>query len=106
VPRGLDGERRLRTAFNEDGWVAIRAAKGAVDLVLARPGELRFVQVKRTIRPYDHFGPEDRQILKGLAQKAGATAWLIWWPPRKGWRWVPVSEWPGEKQTPGSRSRV
>jgi Holliday junction resolvase len=95
----LDHERRLRTILSEDGWVTIRASKGACDLVALKPGDVRLIQVKHTLRPYDHFGPQDRQVLKAMADSAGATAWLIWWAPgrNKGWKWIPVSEWPKSK---------
>ena len=60
------------------------------------------MQVKRTQKPYAHFLPAERTILRELAEKAGATAWLIWWPPRRGWRWIPVSEWPKERRQPNN----
>jgi Holliday junction resolvase len=90
----LDRERRLRESFNRDGWVAVRVAKGPIDLVLVQPGEVRFVQIKSTVHPFEHFGPADRTILADLAEQAGATAWLIHWPPRRGWRWIPATDWP------------
>jgi Holliday junction resolvase len=97
--------------LQEDGWVAIRAAKGPVDVVASKPikirdaagdvktvAELRYVQVKSTAKsPYERFGPEERQILRELAENAGATAWLVWWPPRRGWRWIPQSDWPAKR---------
>jgi Holliday junction resolvase len=101
VPGRLDRERRLKQALGESGWVAVRAAKGPVDLVLVRRPktqggcEVRFVQVKSTAGgPYERFGPKDRQILIALAQECGAEPWLIHWPPRKGWRWIESSQWP------------
>jgi Holliday junction resolvase len=93
----LDRERRLRHVFEDAGWVAVRAAKGPIDLVLVKPGEVRFVQIKSSQRPFEHFGPADRLILSDLATRAGATAWLIHWPIRHGWRWIPSHQWPGAK---------
>jgi hypothetical protein len=89
----------------------VRVAKGPIDLVtmrLAPPGyrlvddtttlgfsEVRLVQVKSTERgPFHSFGPAERDELLDLAQQAGATAWLIWWPPFIPFRWIPSSEWP------------
>jgi len=97
----LDRERRLRKTLSENGWVAIRAAKGPVDLVLIRKAavvEVRLVQVKSTAGgPYEKFGPRERAELLDLARQCGATAWLIYWPPRKGWRWIDSSQWPRTK---------
>jgi Holliday junction resolvase len=98
----LDRERRLRTILRSDGWVTVRASMGIVDLVLMRAiyepaavSEVRLVQVKSTAGgPYERFGPADRQALLALAHEAGATAWLIWWPPRQPWRWIASSDWP------------
>jgi Holliday junction resolvase len=104
----LDRERRLRKVLSEAGWMAIRASKGPVDLVLVRNAtkeipapntlnysEVRLVQVKSTAGgPYEKFGPRERAELLALAQECGATAWLIHWPPRKGWRWIPSTSWP------------
>jgi hypothetical protein len=100
---GLDRERRLRRVLSDAGWTAIRASKGPVDLVCCQAvltddgplSEVRFVQVKGSARgPYHAFGPQDRAILRELARGCGATAWLIWWPPRRGWQWIGQSEWP------------
>jgi Holliday junction resolvase len=103
--RGLDRERKLRAILAEEGWVVIRASMGIVDLValktvtpfsLRQLAEVRFVQVKSTAGgPYERFGPSEREQLLHLAQQAGASAWLIWWPPgRQGWRWIGSHEWP------------
>jgi hypothetical protein len=111
----IDRERRLRHQLAPE-WVATRASMGPVDLVLLRaagflpgPGlvsETRLVQVKSTAGgPYERFGPVDRQELLNLAEQAGASAWLIWWPPRRHWRWIPSSEWPGQRLRPPATSR-
>ena len=110
--RGLDRERRVRDLLSEWGWVAIRAAKGPVDVVAnvadaeARhplaPGHpvfivrgCLFVQVKTTASAaYDSFLPSERAILSTMAAKAGAEAWLCWWPPNRPPVWIPESSWP------------
>jgi Holliday junction resolvase len=103
--RGVDRERRLRKLLRAQ-WVVVRPAMGAIDLVLMRrtdvmrlgaaaSSEVRLVQVKSTSGgPYERFGPADRQILLDLAKEAGATAWLVWWPPNRELRWIPSHEWP------------
>jgi len=107
VSRGIDRERKIRKALKDAGWVAIRASMGEIDVVACKPvsvrhditlSEVRFIQVKSTAQsPYERFGPSDRKELSDLARAAGATAWLIWWPPRKGWRWIEEGQWPRAK---------
>ena len=84
--------------LREDGWWAIRspASKGTVDVVAIYHGKLiNFYEVKSTkAGPYSHFGPKDRADLKAEADRAGATAWLCWWPPRKDPEFIPSDEWP------------
>jgi Holliday junction resolvase len=103
VSRGLDRERRLRQVLADDGWVVVRSSKGVVDLVLLKAGALpRLVQVKSTAGgPYERFGPADRAEFVALAEAAGAAAFLIWWPPRRGWKWIPATDFPGNDR-PGS----
>jgi hypothetical protein len=111
--RGLTRERRLRRAL-EPEWTTFRCAKGPVDLILIHPhhdvlgptgkdlgesptggSDVRLVQVKSTAGgPYERFGPADREELLMLAQACRATAWLIWWPPKRGWKWIPSDQWP------------
>jgi len=93
----LQHERKLRMLLAEEGWLVIRAAKGIVDLVALQDGmQPRLIQVKHTRRAYDHFLPADRHALLAAAEIAGASAWLIWWPPVRGvgWKWIPSDQWP------------
>jgi Holliday junction resolvase len=105
----LDRERSVRRALERAGWTAVRATKGPVDVVACRPvtieahngrpelvlSEVRFIQVKSTRQsPYERFGPADRKILLELANQAGASAYLMWWPPNRGWQWIAANEWP------------
>jgi hypothetical protein len=57
--------------------------------------QVRLVEVKSTAKgPYEHFGPADRERLRNAAEKAGASAFLAWWPSRRLLRWIPAEEWP------------
>jgi Holliday junction resolvase len=101
--RGLNRERRLRQILAEDGWVVVRGSKGVVDLVLLKAGDLpRLVQVKSTAQgPYERFGPDERAELVALAEAAGGAAFLIWWPPKRGWKWIASTEFPGNDRKDG-----
>lgn len=96
--RGLDRERQIRRLLEADGWVVLRSAGslGPVDLVALRATfRPRLVEVKSTAGgPYERFGPDDRAAMQWLAARAGADAWLAWWPPRGELRWIPDMRWP------------
>jgi Holliday junction resolvase len=110
VSRGHDRERAVKRLLEEDGWFVTRAAGslGDADLVACRPArswalrgsghpfaEVRIVEVKSTARgPFAGFPPGDRIAISLAAVKAGATAWLAWWPPRGELRWIAEPEWP------------
>lgn len=96
--RGTTRERQVRKRLEAEGWVCVRAAGslGPVDLVIMRCGWTpRLVQIKSDARgPYQNFRPNDRRELAALALRAGATAWLIHWPPRGEMVWRAAHEWP------------
>ena len=96
--RGHQRERDVRRQLEEDGWVVFRAAGslGIADLVALRDGERpRLVEVKSTAQgPYERFGPMAREDLIYIANKAGADAWLCWWPPRRDAHWIAADRWP------------
>lgn len=96
--RGLDRERRLRELLERDGWWTMRAAGslGVVDVLAMRAGSTPlFIEVKSTSGgPFERFGPSQRAALSTAAALAGATAWLVWWPPRRSPLWVPERDWP------------
>lgn len=100
--RGTDRERKLREQLEADGWVVARAAgsRGCADLMASKldidgTAAVRLIQVKSDAgNPYAHFGPAERRVLAELAEQAGASAWLVWWPPRRGPQWIPASAWP------------
>lgn len=100
--RGHQRERDLVRKLKADGWFALRApaSLGVADVVALKDGERpRLIEVKSTAGgPYEHFGPADRADLSAAARVAGAAAFLAWWPPRGGLRWVPEEDWPAPRR--------
>jgi Holliday junction resolvase len=98
MSRGIVRERQLKALLQAEDWWVIRAAGslGDADLVALRDGDRpQLIEVKSDIAgPYAHFGPAARAELKLAAGIAGATPWLVWWPPRAQPRWIAESEWP------------
>ena len=114
--KGADRERHLKKMLEADGWVVVRCAgsKSAVDLwamrrtpvaesrpmssILTLAGtlsEAMAIQVKgNTGSPWMNFRREERAELGLIAAKAGASAWLVHWPPHGECRWYAESEWP------------
>jgi Holliday junction resolvase len=71
--------------------------QGPVDVIAIPPGgRVRLVQVKSTkAGPYERFGPRSRASLKEEARRAGADAWLAYWPPkRREPLWICATTWP------------
>ncbi len=98
--RGSKRERQVRDWLTERDWVVIHTRPGTnfCDVVALKLGErTRFVEVKSTLKPWDHFRPEDRADLLAVAKLAGAEAWLAWWPPWGQLQWLHSSEWPDWK---------
>ena len=82
-----------------DGWVAFRApaSLGVADVIALRAGDRpRLIEVKATSTrsPWNDFGPAQRNALYDAAQKAGADAYLLWWPTRRPPQWIPWTDWP------------
>jgi Holliday junction resolvase len=96
--RGHDRERAVRRLLEKQGWWVTRAAGslGDADLVALMAGfPPRLVEVKSTHRgPFHGFGPADRAAIRTAARRAGAEAWLVWWPPRKKPEWLHEDDWP------------
>jgi Holliday junction resolvase len=102
--RGANRERQLAKQLEDEGWSVTRSAgsRSPHDLVAIRPAKLfggtvtgvcetYFIQVKSDDRgPYAHFGPAGRRELIGAATKAGAKAWLVWWPARREQKWIRI----------------
>jgi Holliday junction resolvase len=98
VTRGIQRERQLRRELESDDWVVIRAAGslGCADLVALKDRRTpMLIEVKSTARGrYEHFPPAKRADLRRVAERAGADAWLVWWPARGKPTWVPAQNWP------------
>lgn len=105
---GTDRERKVRALLESEGWVVFRNAgsKGVCDLIALRGcvGKFtgkpvyccaRLIEVKATSRgPYQTFSRRERRAILDAAQRAGAEAWLYWWPIGGELRRIPASEWP------------
>jgi Holliday junction resolvase len=97
ISRGHQRERDLVRLLRSEGWIALRApaSLGVFDVMAARDGEVRLIEVKSTARSaFAGFPPADRAELLEAARVAGASPWLYWHPPRKEPRWVGPDEWP------------
>ena len=94
--RGAARERQLKERLESQGWIVQRSAgsKGCADLVAMRDGQIQFIEVKTTVTPFSHFGPEKREAMRKAARVAGATPILVHWPPNRVCRWVLESAWP------------
>jgi Holliday junction resolvase len=104
MSRGHDRERAVRRLLDQDGWWTTRAAGslGDADVVAMKAGfPPRLVEVKSTAGgPFERFGPQDRATLAAAARRAGAEAWLVWWPPNRRPNiptWLHETDWPPAK---------
>jgi hypothetical protein len=123
--RGRNREAKIVDHLEALGWVAVRAASGPIDVLaipfryaqhpvygdLVDPASLigrvhagqfgwspLLIQVKSTSRPYERFGPHEREFLANAATEAGACAWLVHWPARaKTPLWIESRSWPPTK---------
>lgn len=95
---GTRVEHKVLARLRECGWFAFRtpASLGVCDVVALRRGyPPMFVECKSTTRSaFDGFPPADRRELLEAAHRAGANAFLAWWPPRKPLKIIPSGEWP------------
>lgn len=102
VSRGHGRERQVVKQLQSEGWLAFRApaSLGVADVIALKAGERpRLVEVKSDkVNAYAHFGPAKRQALSQAAKRAGADAYLAWWPgDRQGCRWVREIAWPARR---------
>lgn len=110
--RGAAREHKVKRMLEEDGWVIARSAgsKSCVDIWAMRRREVGAkweptvvtevlaIQVKGNAgSPWMNFRTVERAELGLLAAKAGATPWLVHWPPHGSCRWYGESEWPEAK---------
>lgn len=102
MSRGHDRERAIRRHLERDGWWTTRAAGslGDADVVALKAGATpMLIEAKSTAGgPYERFGPAGRAALLAAADRAGAEAWLAWWPPRGELQWIPSSVWPEQRR--------
>lgn len=103
--RGTNRELLVVRQYRRDGWVAFRApaSLGVADVIALKDGERpQLVEVKSDRKnPYAHFGPDKRLALSHAARRAGAEAWLAWWPgDRGGCRWIAERDWPPFRLSP------
>lgn len=98
MSRGHQRERDRVNWYRSEGWFAMRApaSLGEVDVIAINPDEVRFEELKsnKDGGPYKNFGPKDRAELSEMAKRAGADAYLVYWPPRSKPIVIPESEWP------------
>lgn len=95
---GRARERQVADKLRGDDWIVVKGTTyGTCDLVALRDGSRpRLIEVKSTIGgPYHSFSPADRANLAAEAVRAGADAYLAWWPPHGKLRLIHSSEWPG-----------
>lgn len=96
--RGRDLEHRVRTHLRNEGYEALRTAgsKSKVDLVAIKPGQILFVQCKRS----GALPPAEWNALWDLAQMVGAVPVLAEQLARgrKYWRLTGRKDQPGRRQ--------
>lgn len=96
--RGISRERDVVKLLAKDGWFAMRspASLGAADVIALKAGERpRFIEVKANHGPpYMNFRRPAREILRLLAEQAGADAYLCHWPAHLPPKWIPADHWP------------
>lgn len=94
--KGNAADLRVARYLEERGWLVgwRRHAKGGGDLVAYKPGfKVRLIEVKATLRPWDHFRPAERRELTKAAAKFDADA-LLALSPGKTVSLVPERDWP------------
>ena len=108
--RGLSRERDAKRLLQGQGWWVSRAAGslGDADLVALRAieigeehvgltlSEARLIEVKanKDGGPYMNFRTIARNEFEGAAALAGASAELLYWPPRKDPTFIGSILWP------------
>ncbi|BCM70919.1 restriction endonuclease [Streptomyces tricolor] len=96
--RGRDLEHRVRTHLREEGYEVLRTAgsKSKVDLVAIKPGQILFVQCKRS----GALPPAEWNALWDLAQMVGAVPVLAeqLTRGRRYWRLTARKDRPGARQ--------
>lgn len=94
---GHQRERELVNRLRAEDWFALRApaSLGVADVVALKDGVAHMYECKATAAgPYAGFLPADRKRLSEAARKAGALAFLCWWPKRAKPQFIAESDWP------------
>lgn len=101
--KGHARERQVRKLLESEGWWTCRAAgsMGDADIVALKANSLNKpqamileVKANKSGGPYMNFRPVSRNELSGAARKAGAEAFLYYWPPNGELQRIPEGEWP------------
>lgn len=93
--RGRKRELMVMTELLRAGWVTYRLAHGPADVLALKADKgARLIQVKSTRDKWEHFRPHERALLLDEAERAGAEAFLAWWPKHGQLEWVHSSQWP------------
>jgi Holliday junction resolvase len=94
---GRARERKVADVLRSEDWVVLKGTSfGVCDLAALREGSWpRLIEVKANRGgPYMNFRKGDRESMKIEAKRAGAQAWLAYWPPNGALQMIPEWEWP------------
>lgn len=97
MSRGIQRERDVRRVLESEGWWTARAAGsfGDADVIALKGGARpQMIEVKSTTTPFAHFGPADRAELLDAADRAGADAFLAYWPKGGKLKFISPVDWP------------
>lgn len=93
--RGRSRELDVLHHLQAMGFIVYRLSRGPADLIALKAGHpIRLVQVKSTVRPWEHFRADERAALIHESIAAGAEAVLAWWPPYGQLKFLESCEWP------------
>lgn len=105
--RGHSRERAFVALRRSLGFWCMRAPGSlGIDVVEASPSAveeglavLSFYEIKSNVSggPWMNFRPEERQAMLAQAEKAGAHAYLVYWPPYATPTVIPASQWPARE---------
>jgi Holliday junction resolvase len=92
--RGANAERDFVKKKRQDGYASGRNAgsHSPIDVWAAKGGRIEFYQLKVGRRRWP--SRDERFALLLEAERAGATPFVVFREPRKGWEVVPPEEWP------------
>lgn len=103
---GRKREYHVADYLSEQGWVTAfrhrHQGEQGFDVMALKAGVGMLVEVKSTKRPFDTFGPRERQQLLERAAQAGAEPVLAHWPYDgrgvQSLRFYGPDEWPGRRK--------